>query len=200
MQDLSSQQAAETTDIGATGVLVSALGSQADANPSELAGPSSTGIPFISTPGDNVELLPPVEESVSGSTPTTPVTIRHGSVSGSPSTQTRAHSTPARQRRNNTLRADHSPTRPVPTSAGDRADGETSQYMDPMTAARMNSLSSDFFALRQKVADLETTVASVVPAAELEQCNRHNELKDTVSQALVEFGSKFEMHDQAIHD
>ena len=76
MQYLSSQAAAETTDIGATGVLASALGSQADANPSELAGPSSTGIPFISTPGDNAELLPPVKESVPGSAPTTPVAIR----------------------------------------------------------------------------------------------------------------------------
>ena len=52
----------------------------------------------------------------------------------------------------------------------------------------MNSLSSYLFALRQEVVDLEKNVASVVPAAELEQRNIHNELKDTVSQALVEFG------------
>ena len=61
-------------------------------------------------------------------------------------------------------------------------------------------MSSDLFALRQKMSDLEKTVASVDPAAELEQRNRHSDLKDIVSQALVEFESKFDTHDQAIHD
>ena len=183
----------EEGSIGATGALASSLGSVI-ANPLESADLPSTGIPFVST---NDETLPAVE----GSVPSTPAaSFRHGSVSGSPSTQTRAQSTPARQRRNNPLRADSSLARPGNTLPGETADGETGQYLDPMTAARLNSLSSDLFALRQKMSDLEKTVASVVPAAELEQRNRHSELKDTVSQALVEFGSKFEIHDQAIHD
>ena len=131
---------------------------------SGLADPSSTGIPIISTPEDNNETLPPVEGSVPGSLPTTPVTLRHGSASGSPSTQTRAHSTPARQRRNNPLRADSSPARPGNTLPGETADGETGQYLDPMTSARLNSLSADVLALRQKMTDPAKTAASAVPA------------------------------------
>ena len=69
-----------------------------------------------------------------------------------------------------------------------------------MVAVRLNSLSADLFSLRQELNDLKTIVASTIPASELEQRNRHNELKDQVTQALVEFGKKFEDYDQSIHE
>ena len=77
MQHLSVQPAEEEGSIGATGALATALGSNGfdfhvNANPLESAGPSSTGIPIISTHVDNAESLPAVE----GAVPTSPATIR----------------------------------------------------------------------------------------------------------------------------
>ena len=117
---MSSQLTAETTDIGATGVLANELGSQQVANPSGPVDPSSTGIPIISNDND-VSALPPVDGSVPNSPVTSPSTLRHGSVSGSATTQARAQSTPARHRRN-PLRAD--PARPGNTLPDETADEE----------------------------------------------------------------------------
>ena len=60
------QQAEEEGSIGATGALATALGSgaidlQDNANPLGSAGPSSTGIPIISSLDDLAESLPAVK-------------------------------------------------------------------------------------------------------------------------------------------
>ena len=98
-----------------------------------------------------------------------------------------------RQRKSNPRRADISRGRPSVTLEDDQAKGETGNYLDTLTLASLRSSTPDLFALRQKVGDLEKTVASVVPASELEQRNKHNDLKDTVTQALDDLatGSTF---------
>ena len=73
-------------------------------------------------------------------------------------------------------------------------------FLEPMTAARMNSMSKDLFELRQKVYDLERQVATSLPATTMDAKARHVELEDTVTRALVEFNKRFNQYDYNLNE
>ena len=203
----------------AVGSLASTLGQTVEqtvetANPSGLANPLPTGIPLSA--GDIA-------------VPQSPDNLRHGSAKrGTSVTQesqestqkTRAQSPGLRNRRS-PLRATSpaapartaapSPTRPPVSLDATEGDTGMDSFLEPMTAARLNSIVSllepilrqDLSELRQKVHDLERQVATrlaVDSATTMDANTRHVELEDTVTRALVEFNKRFNQYDYNLNE
>ena len=203
----------------AVGTLADVLGETVEhvietASPSGIADPLSTGIPLSA--GDIA-------------VPQSPDNLRHGSAKrGTSVTQesqestqeTRAQSPGLRNRRS-PLRATSpaapartaapSPTRPPVSLDATEGDTGMDSFLEPMTAARLNSIVSllepilrqDLSELRQKVHDLERQVATrlaVDSATTMDANARHVELEDTVTRALVEFNERFNRYDYNLNE
>ena len=134
-------------EIGASGALARSLRSksgatislQHDNNVQQEDANSLESASHSQTQGIQISVLTDADSpAVVGSIPSSPATLRHGSVSGSPTKQQDRAQSPAHQRRNDPLGAKSSPSGPL---VGDNtANRETGNYLEPMTTARLNSV------------------------------------------------------------